>query len=243
MLADAPVVAGLIIFIAYVAVVAVLWRVNRVDYAAIAASRTSVVRGLVVPIGAGLVLLAAATTALGWWPEVLSQPRTGPAWLLVLPVLFAVVAIVNVARIDHRALGASRAGLLAGGTLLVGAAEELLARGVLVVAAQEAGWSLTIVWLFSTALFSLLHAINVLFGMPWKAMLAQLVMSFLGGTVFFVTLMATGSLLVGVIVHALWDFGTLAHQGVGSKPPALASGGLLLLYLLGIAGIVVLLVA
>lgn len=243
MRADAPVVAGLIIFVAYVGVVAVLWRVNRVDYAAIAASRTSVVRGLVVPIGVGLVLLTAATTALGWWPDVVSQPRTGSAWLLALPVLFAVVAIVNAVRVDYRALGATRVGLLAGGTLLVGAAEELLARGLLVVAAQEAGWSLTAVWLFSTALFSLLHAINVLFGMPWRAMVAQLVMSFLGGTVFFVTLMATGSLLVGVIIHALWDFGTLAHQGAGSKVPPLASSGLLLLYVLGIAGIVVLLVA
>lgn len=230
-------------FVVYLLVVGVLWKVLRVDYTKIASSPSSLVRGLVVPIGAGLLVLVAATTVLGWWPEVLTQDRIGPAWMLAVPALFLVIGVIGAATVDYRALGGRRTALLVLGTALVGAAEELLARGLLVVAAQEAGWDLVWVWLFSAALFSALHAINALVGMPVKAMLVQLVASFVGGTAFFVTLLTTGSLLAGVVIHALWDFASLAHLGAGSKPPVAATAGLGVVYLGGIAALVVLLVA
>ncbi|WP_062530099.1 CPBP family intramembrane glutamic endopeptidase [Demequina rhizosphaerae] len=238
-----PVLAGAIAFAAYVLVVGILWRVGRVDYLRMVESDGTVVRALIVPIGAGLVLLAGLTTALGWWPDVLSQARTGPAWALAVPALFLVLSAISIARVDFSALGSRRTVLLAVGTAIVGAAEELLARGLLVVAAQHAGWSLTSAWLFSTALFALLHAINVLVGMPWTAMIGQLVLSFFGGTVLFVTLMTTGSLLVAVVLHALWDFVTLAHQGGGTTTPRVAGAGLLVLYVLGAVAVVFVLTA
>lgn len=42
-------------------------------------SRDTVVRGIVVQIGLGAVLLAVATTWLGWWePVLVEEPRSGP---------------------------------------------------------------------------------------------------------------------------------------------------------------------
>ncbi len=213
-----PALLAVGLFVGYLLVVTALWRVNRVDYRRLAQSNTTVVRGIVVPIGAGLVALALATTALGWWPDVLSQPRTGPAWAWVVPNLLLLAALAGCRGVDFGGLGSTRVATLAAATLVIGAAEELLARGVLVVGAQEAGWPLLAVWLSSTGLFALLHAVNALFGLPPQAMLVQLVMSFLGGTAFFVTLMTTGSLLTGVVLHALWDFATLGQQATGRTP-------------------------
>ena len=237
-----PLIAALVVFALYVAVVGVVWRVNGVEYDRIAETRRSVVRGIVVPIGLGLVLLVAATSVLGWWGQVLAQPRQGPTWLLVVPAIVALTAIVGAAGIDWRHEGARRLPLLAIGVLLVGAAEELLSRGLLVVAPQRAGWALLGVWLFSSVLFGLLHALNGFFGLGAARAAVQVVLAFLGGTAFFVTLMATGSLVVCALLHAAWDFGTLGQAATGRTPRAVTLALLPVTWVAAIAGVVALLV-
>ncbi len=235
-----PVLLAAGVFVAYVAVVAALWRANRVDYPRIAESDRAVTRGIVVPIGIALVGLAAATTALGWWPDVLTQPRSGAVWMLAVPLLWLVAGLVSAVRADLHGLGLRSVAILAVACLLVGGAEELLARGMLVVGAQEAGWPLAGVWAYSTALFAVLHAINGLFGLSWKQTLAQLGVSFVGGSALFVTLMATGSLIPGILIHALWDFGALAHQARGTKIPVAAGLAVGLVYVVGLVATIVL---
>jgi membrane protease YdiL (CAAX protease family) len=213
------VAAAVGIFVAYVVVVAVVWRANHVHYDALAESRATVVRGIVVPIGLGALLLAAATTWLGWWTPVMVQdPRSGAAWTWVVPALIAAVALVGVSGIDWRAPQRDLLPWLAVGVLLVGFAEELLCRGLLVVAPQQAGWSPWGVWLLSSGLFALLHGLNGFFGQSWQATALQMVMSFLIGTGFYVTRMTTGLLVVGMLLHALWDFGTLGTAGTKGTP-------------------------
>ncbi len=229
-----PALAALGGFALYLLVVGALWRINRVDYPRLAESNATVVRGIVVPIGAGLAVLVVVATLLGWWPDVLSQSRSGHSWSLVVPVLVLVAGLAGCLGVDYRGLGSRRVLVLATGALIVGVAEELLARGLLVVGAQRAEWSLVGVWLFSTVLFSLLHAINALFGMPWQAMIGQLVMSFLGGSAFFATLMVTGSLLPGIVLHALWDFQALGHQASGRAPSKVSMILVGVTYLLGL---------
>ena len=50
------------------------------------------------------------------------------------------------------------------------------------------------------------------------AMLVQVGMAFVSGTALFVSLMATGSLLVCVLLHAFWDLGTLGTTATGRSP-------------------------
>ena len=238
-----PVLVVLGAYVLYVALVGVQWRLAGVRYERIADSSRSIVRGIVVPIGIGLAVLAAITTALGWWDDVLTQERRGPGWVLVVPVLLGVTALAGVARIDWRHERARLRPRLVLGVRCVGGAEELLSRGLLVVGPQRAGWSLLAVWLFSSVLFSLLHAINGFFGLPWSGVGLQLVLTFLGGSAFFVTLMATGSLVVAVLLHALWDLGTLG-MGATERSPAPWQLGLAgLTYLVGLVAAVAVVLA
>jgi membrane protease YdiL (CAAX protease family) len=67
-------------------------------------------------------------------------------------------------------------------------------------------------------LFALLHAMNGLFGPGWGATGLQVFLAFLGGTAFFVTLMATGSLALCMLLHAAWDFGSLGQLATERRP-------------------------
>lgn len=210
MTVDQPIAIAVGIFVAYMVLVGVLWRVTGTRYDHLVDSRSTIVRGIILPIGAGAVLLAVATTWLGWWDAALVMPaRTGPAWVLVVPVLLGLVGLINVATIDFRSARARLIPLILVGTLVVGFAEELVTRGVLVVGLREGGASEVAVWLVTSVLFALLHAMNALFGQSVATTIRQVVMTFFAGTAFYLTLMSTGYLVVGMALHALWDLGTL----------------------------------
>jgi membrane protease YdiL (CAAX protease family) len=213
----APLVA-IGVFVVYTALVAVLWKVNKVDYSAIAESRDAVVRGIVVPIGVGAVFLAVVTTMLGWWHPVLFQDgRTGPTWVVVVPVLLGLVGLLGSANIDWRSPKAALLPWLALGVLLVGFSEETLTRGILIVGGRDGGWSELVVVIVSCVLFGLLHGINAFFGQSMQLTITQIVMATVVGAAFYATRMSTGTLIVCMLLHALWDFGTLGQAATGRE--------------------------
>ena len=213
-----PVLVPIAILVVYLIIVGVIWRITGTRYDALVDSREHVIKGIVVPIGLGGVFLAIATTWLGWWePALIQEPRTGPMWALVVPLLFGVVAAINIATIDFRSPKARLLPLILLGTLLVGFAEELATRGLPVVGFREAGLAEWQVWLLTSVLFALLHAMNALFGQSIQTTIVQVVMSFVAGTVLYVTRMTTGTLIVAMLLHALWDFGTLGIAATDAK--------------------------
>jgi uncharacterized protein len=165
-----------------------------------------------------------ATTWLGWWQPVLFEAdRSGPAWATVVPVLFGVAALAGVAGIDWRSPRARRVlPILAVGVLLVGFAEELLARGLLVVGARDSGWGSWAVSRLSTGLFALLHGLNAFFGQSVRATVLQIGASFLGGSALYVTRLSAGTLILCMVLHAVWDFGTLGSVATDAKPRVVA---------------------
>ena len=236
-----PALAAVAVFLAYTVLVGVLWRVTGTRYDHLVDSRSTILRGIVLPIGLGGVLLAVVTTWFGWWDAALFPGAIGPAWVLVVPGLFALVALINISLIGWRAPGARLLPLLLVGTLLVGFAEELAARGVLAVGLREAGASEVVVWLVTSVLFSLLHAMNVLFGQSGRTTALQLVLAFFAGSALYVTVMSTGSLLVAMVLHALWDFGTLGILATERQQKPLA--GVLAFAMFGLAAVAAVVVA
>lgn len=239
---DQPVLAALLVFLAYTAVVALLWRVTGTHYEHLVDSRRTIVRGIVLPIGVGALLVAVAVTWFRWWEPALLPGVTAPAWTLVVPALVGLVAVINIATIDWRSPQARRLlPLLVVGVALVGFAEELVTRGQLAVGLREGGASELVVWLVTSVLFGLLHGINALFGQTGRQTVVQIVAAFFAGTAFFVTVAATGTLVAAMVLHALWDLGALGIQATGRQQRPLA--GLLGLLAFAVATVAAVLVS
>jgi membrane protease YdiL (CAAX protease family) len=224
------------LFVGYVAIVAVLWTVNDIDYDTVADTRSSLVEGIVVPVAAGAVFLALAATVLGWWrPAMVETERAGPRWGWILPVLLLIFVLSNVASIEFSSEAVmERLPMLAVGVILVGFSEELLTRGLMLVGFRGS-FGEVLVWLFVSLSFALLHGINALFGQSLGDTAVQMIGAFLIGTAFYVTRRITGLLVVTMVIHALWDFGAL---GLGDKAPPAAAG--FLQYLAAIVALVLL---
>lgn len=234
-----PVVVAVLAVVVYLVVVGLIWRRNEVRYDALASSRESVLRGIVVPIGVGAVLLAVVTSVLGWWGSVLSQsPRSGPAWALVVPAVLAVGALLGLASIDWRSPKVRTVlPVLAVGCLFVGFAEELATRGLVLVGARESGWGEPAAALLTMVVFSLVHAMNALFGQSVRQTLLQLGITFAAGAAFYVTRMTTGSLVVCMVLHAVWDFGLLGTASTGGAVRPVQAAAIGATYLLGLVAL------
>ena len=177
--------------------------------------------GVLRPIGIAAVFLLVVTTLLGWWgPVLVDSPRAdAPWWMWVAPSLMAVGAVVGVATLDWVSAEARRSlGVVALGCLFVGVAEEVLTRGLILVGAREAGWSEVAAAALATVLFGLLHVLNGWFGLSWRATAAQVALSSVAGLTFYLTRSATGTLVVPILLHALWDLGTLGGAKHGRGP-------------------------
>lgn len=230
-----PVLAAVLVFVAYTAVVALLWRVTGTHYEHLVDSRRTVVRGILLPIGVGALLLVAAVTWFGWWEPAVFPGVSAPAWALVVPALMGLAAVINIATIDWRSAQARLLPLIIVGVALVGFAEELVTRGQLAVGLREGGANELVVWLVTSLLFGLLHGINALYGQSGRQTVVQVVAAFFAGSAFFVTVAATGTLIAAMVLHALWDLGTLGIQATGRQQRPVA--GLLALLAFAVAAV------
>lgn len=200
---------GLLAFVAYLAIIVVLWKSLGLDYNTVQDTATSVVKGIVIPVGVGAVFLAGYTTYLGWWRPVMDErPRTARRWTMIVTLLYLVTALASIATSGVFTLEASHVLALALGCALVGFSEEILTRGLMLVGfrgSMSEGW----VWFLTSLLFGLLHGLNVFFGQSLASTVRQLAFAFVAGSALYVIRMAQAALFPAMVLHALWDFGTL----------------------------------
>ena len=223
---------ALVAIVGYLVVVFSVWVVTGLDYDEIGDSVANVRDGIVLSIGLGVVYLVVVTTALGWWKPAIHEPRrVGGRWMWSVPVLLLLGALINLAttkwgEIDH--VG-PYVGLLALGTVFVGFSEELLTRGLAIVGGRGSmheRW----VWVFSSAIFGLIHVPNVLFGQDGVTTGRQVVFAFGVGMTYYVTRRISGTLIVTMVLHTLWDFSLFiqAHSVEGLKDQPAGLGGSLM---------------
>ena len=200
---------GLLPLVAFAAVSA--WRSRPSDdYATLGQTVDSVVHALVLPESIAVLVLCVYVTALGWWPgAAVDHDRTPLRWTSVTIVLIAVVCAARLPLVDWSALPVRYFVLLTLGVLFVGVFEELLTRGVLLVGLRrrlpEFG-----VWIASCVLFGLLHLLNILAGAAVGATLLQVGFAASFGSTLYLARRLTGNLLLPVLLHAFWDFGSIA---------------------------------
>lgn len=167
-------------------------------------------RTLLVPVGASLVLVYAVVAWLGWWRPVWIEPKPVARWVIIVPILMAVSILVV---IDYGALvakGFAYSSLLLLGTLMVGFAEEGMYRGLGVTVFRRRGFTEGKVALWSTVIFGLSHASNLITEGP--SAFAQVIATIIAGYFFYLIRRRSGGLLLPAVLHALWDFSLLSGQ-------------------------------
>lgn len=219
---------GLVAFVAYLAVFYAIWIVNGIDYARVGENEDTLLTWYVAPLSGGLVVLLVLISAFGWWRPTLREHKPLPRSAAVVPLVMAVVAVLNLVFGEFSRVTTTMWVLLVIGSVLVGFNEEVVARGQLFVALRSRFGEVG-VWLLSTALFSLLHLPNFFFGIGSLAFL-QVVIQFGLGSVYYLAFRSTGSLVPAILLHGLWDFSTFSST--------LPWAGLVAPFI-GIAGVIV----
>lgn len=233
---------GLLVWLVYNAIIYGTWAAVGADYTNLA-GRDVILERLILPEVLGALFIGFAVSRLGWWRPVLYEYRPGrPRWLMwaFLPFVAAFIG-VHLIGTDWPAIEVAHLAFLALACLLIGFNEEVLTRGVLVVAARGSMRNEVWVWLVSTALFGLMHIPNGFFGIGLAGGVTQAVFTFLLGTGLYILRRVSGSLVLPVIVHAVWDFSTFSHQVASPGVSLLGTLFQFLSYLVALVLIVVLL--
>lgn len=227
---------GLAIWIGYAVLVVAIQKSTGIPYDSWGDGAGNLFLGAGLSLIVATVLLVITTSLLGWWrPAMREHQRSRHTWPIFVPVLVAIATVMNLAGTDWSAysgafLGASLV------LLLVGFTEELVHRGLLLTALRSR-LSEVWVWFLSSALFAVMHFVNVLLGAPLAGTVSQVGAAFLAGTAFYILRRVTGSLIWAMVLHGVWDFSVFA-TGVGTPSDVVYIANVLYL-LTGIVGLAV----
>jgi membrane protease YdiL (CAAX protease family) len=212
------VLMGIFLYLGYLSVFFATWTINGADYLRIGENAETTKLWYAFPTLLGCVFLVVAISFLGWWRMVLfDKSRSGPKWIWVLPVVMLVIIVNNFQGLPSGKLSAELCLWSALGAVGVGFGEEMITRGSMIVGLRshcDEGK----VWLISTLLFSALHIPNVLFGFPIWAMPVQVVLTFIMGSGFYVIRRMSGTLILPMILHGLWDSSLFLNVSTGGEP-------------------------
>lgn len=203
--------------VGYMAIVGILWVVTGSDYTRIAESPSTLLLGIVVPVGVGAVFLAVAASVLGWWQPALFEKRAGSGWMWIAPALMLIAGLSTFVARDVTKLNPVYVLTLAVGVALVGFSEEILTRGLGLVGFRGSfseGWA----WFASCLTFGLIHGLNLVFGQAFAPTVQQIITAFFSASVFYVLRRVSGSLVWAMVLHAIWDFCSLSAATIPPGP-------------------------
>jgi uncharacterized protein len=217
---NAGIAAG--IAVAYMAIVSLLWWATRLDYTKVAQSPTTLLLGVVLPVGVASVFLVIAASVLGWWRLALFEKKSGRGWMWLAPVLMLIAPLALIGSRDLTKIEPIWALTLAVGVLFVGFGEEMMTRGLGLVGFRGSfseGWA----WFAMSLTFGLMHGLNFFFGQALLPTLQQIGISFASASVFYVLRRLTGSLIWAMGLHAIFDFGSLVGASIPTGPGVILS--------------------
>lgn len=208
-----PIAAYIVIIVVYLAIlqgVGIALRSDDDQSYAVFTSVEAAVRGVIIPVGVSAVFAIVVVSVLGWWRPVMIDRRRVRPWVWIFPVLMlaAILGGTNYGLIGER--GATLFIVLLVGSLMVGFAEELMYRGVGVVAFRSNGYSEGKVALWVALLFGLSHATNLI--SEGIKSLGQVLITIVAGMFFYLIRRVSGTILAAMLIHGLWDFGLLTSQ-------------------------------
>lgn len=233
---------GVIVWLIYCAIIFGTWAAVGADYTDLV-GRDVVLERIVLPEVLGAVFMVSVLTWLGWWRPVMREDRPGgPRWTMwvLLPFLAGFIGVLLLTT-DWSQISPVHLTFIAIAAALVGFNEEALTRGVAVVGLRGSTNREHWVWFVSTAMFGLMHVPNGFFGIGLSGGITQMVFTFLLGSGLYLLRRVTGTIVVPMIVHALWDFASFSHSVPGAGTPLLATLFQFLTYLIALIMVLVLL--
>lgn len=102
--------------------------------------------------------------------------------------------------------------LLDSGLLMVGFSEEMVGRGLALTGARSGGSEMR-AWLTSLILFGALHGVNAVLGQDIGPTISQMGTAFIFGAIMYAVRGVTGTVIVGMAILAIFDFGVFTHSG------------------------------
>lgn len=204
------------VVVLYAAVFLVAGLVSGVDYDEITDSTSNVWGFVVIPVGLGIVATLGLTARWGWWHPLFhdDDPLTRPRWRWLVPGLICATILVTLIASPWHEFSTGLVLLILVGTLMVGFAEEIVFRGYLLVGARSR-YTEVGAWFCSSALFGLFHGLNIFTGQAVGATLQQIVFAFVFGSGLYLVRRISGLLVVGIVIHGLWDFSSFLGPGRG----------------------------
>ncbi len=177
------------------------------------ASATSIAV-LVLPIAIGALALVLLTAWLGWLGVVFGrQPVPGRGWMWIAPVLVVAAIVGHLGTIDWARWTGAELMMIALLGVCVGVAEELATRGLVVKILRDAGHGERFVVVVSSALFALMHTINLLSGMAISTVAFTVLYTFGFGACMYFTMRVTGTIWAAIVLHGLTDPITFLASG------------------------------
>ncbi|MFC9933067.1 CPBP family intramembrane glutamic endopeptidase [Glutamicibacter sp. NPDC127525] len=162
--------------------------------------------GYLVPIAIGGLILVAFAASVGWLKDLFGpQPIRGGRWMWIAVIAVLLFNVLRFASMDYAKAGFTVVALWILIGLLIGFAEEVLTRGLVVNMLRKAGHGEIAVALVSAGVFALLHSVNLLSGQALGPTLLQLGYTFMFGILMYFALRVTGNLIWPVLLHASTD--------------------------------------
>jgi membrane protease YdiL (CAAX protease family) len=119
----------------------------------------------------------------------------------LFPLAWFGVTLVALFNVDYSAYSLGEILLVLLATLAIGANEEIVTRGIMLIGLRNSGVAEWKAWLVTVVVFALLHLVNVLGGDSSTI----LIVTFAGGILLYVARRVFNNLFVPIGLHALYD--------------------------------------
>ena len=210
------VAVGITVVVVYTIILSTIQQSSGVQYDEFFDSASNTWRAPVLSLGIGSVLLLAFVAWARWdmlWRDPERLPMTRWSWILLGTfTLCVVIRAVGIAwaDIDTELLVA----VLCLG-VLVGFSEEILFRGIFLRSMRNGRMSEGAAALWTAAAFGLFHLPNVFLGTGLTG-LSQVVLAGLSGIALYYFRVAYGAIVVGMVMHGLFDVTTFLSGDYGA---------------------------
>jgi membrane protease YdiL (CAAX protease family) len=200
---------------AFVLPLLIMLQVIDIDYDVIADNTSNILRGIVPMVALSLAWGLYISRRAGWSSAIWAKQTPGlPKILWLIPLCWFGICVARLWVTPWANFDAVYYLVLAVATIMVGFNEELLFRGILAQGARGTGaWSESRVMLVTAVGFGLFHLPNVLAGQAIGPTLIQVSYAFVMGIALYAAMRLSGTILLPIAMHALWDFSTFSSKG------------------------------